>query len=178
VYHDGGEEFMTTVNEKLLADINAKDDLVFKFGDTLDVKSSIVMVVITFVGTETAYFFTKDLTGIAHTFQCISVLFLVLATIFSIAGLWPRDYWMTQPEDLSIGYAANLREHFSQNGGDVEQNVLERLVSAETDWAITRIKDNAKVNSEKARWLNMAFGATALAILFNVLTLIWFTHLF
>jgi hypothetical protein len=169
---------METVNGRLLEALNAKDDLVFKLGDTLDVKSSIVMVVITFVGTETAYFFTKDLSGTTHVFQCISVFFLVLATVFSIAGLWPRDYWMMKPEDLSIGYAATLRDHYSQNGEAAEQSILDNLISAETDWAIARIKDNGKINKQKAQWLNVAFGSTALAILFNVLTLVWFTHLF
>lgn len=72
---------MGVVNEKLLAELNAKDDLAQRLGDTLDVKASMGMVVITFLGTQTAYFLDKHVVGIAHKLQAVSVCFLVLATI-------------------------------------------------------------------------------------------------
>lgn len=46
---------MSAIQDRLLAELSAKDDLAFKLGDTLDVKASIVMVVIAFLGTQTAY---------------------------------------------------------------------------------------------------------------------------
>ena len=48
--------FHGTVCERLLIEINAKDDLATKLGDALDVKASILLVVIVFLATQTAYF--------------------------------------------------------------------------------------------------------------------------
>lgn len=57
---------MELINDRILAELSVKDDLSFKLGDTLDVKASIGMVVITFLGTQTAYLLDKHVTGISH----------------------------------------------------------------------------------------------------------------
>jgi hypothetical protein len=169
---------MSRINEKLLEELTAKDDLVFKLGDTLDMKSSIVLVVITFLGTQTAYFFDKHPSGLAHSFQVASVMFLALATLAAIVGLWPRNYWMTQPEKLVTNRIEELTEYFSKESGDLESNVLGQLGLDEIGWATKRIADNKIKNTDKAHCLYTAFAGTALALLCNVLTLVWFTHPF
>ncbi len=55
--------FHGTVCERLLIEINAKDDLATKLGDALDVKASILLVVIVFLATQTAYFLEKQTQG-------------------------------------------------------------------------------------------------------------------
>jgi hypothetical protein len=169
---------MSSVNAKLLAELNTKDDLVFKLGDTLDVKLSIVLVVITVVGAQTAYFFTKPVVGIQHTLQVCSVVFLVLATIAAIAGLWPRHYWMIEPEGLVENRIKELEAYYKENGEEVERHLPQQLELDQIGWAKTRIADNRSINNRKAWRLDAAFYATSCAIACNILTLIWFIHPF
>ena len=169
---------MDTVNGRLLAELTAKDDLVFRLGDTLDVKLSIVLVVITVVGAQTAYFFTKPVVGIQHTLQVCSVAFLVLATITAITGLWPRRYWMIEPEGVVETRIKELEAHYKENGEEAELPLLKQLEMDQIGWAKTRIADNRGTNFRKAWRLDAAFYATSLAIACNILTLIWFIHPF
>ena len=52
---------MAALAERLLEEINAKEDLSLRLGDALDVKASIGLAVVLFLGTQTAYFLEKGL---------------------------------------------------------------------------------------------------------------------
>ena len=171
---------MNSVNEKLLAELTAKDDLAFKLGDTLDVKASIGLVVITFLGTQTAYFLDKHISGISHALQAASVVSLVIATIFSIMELWPQKYLMIEPEENSTSRIPELIAHYSKYDEEVELNVLGQLILEEIQWTNQRIAANKSKNGRKAAWLEWAFRTTAIAIGLNAATLVlvWFTHPF
>lgn len=113
---------MDSINDRLLAELNSKDDLAFKLGETLDVKASIGLVVITFLGTQTAYLLDKHVTGVFHALQDVLVIFLVIATIMSIVELWPRDYIMMLnvyiPRMTRAGYfSIRAIEHLNRNSG-------------------------------------------------------------
>jgi hypothetical protein len=170
---------MGVIDEKLLAELNAKDDLAQRPGDTLDVKASMGMVVITFLGTQTAYFLDKHVVGIAHNLQAASVGFLVLATIVTVAELWPRDYLLIEPESNAIDRIAQLREYYAPYD-DVELNVLDALVKDEIGWALARINKNKGTNNRKSALLNWTFYLTAGAMVLNAVTLIlvWLIHPF
>jgi hypothetical protein len=171
---------MEMVDDRLLAELNVKDDLAFKFGDTLDVKASIGMVVITFLATETAYLLDKHVTGISHMLQAGSVIALVIATITSIVELWPRDYLMVEPEANTASRIAELKEHYSQYDDKVDGHVLKELTTNEIKWATDRIAANQSKNNSKAKWLEWSYKATAVAFVLNAITLVvvWLTHPF
>jgi|ERR1700733_11083579 len=172
---------MNSVNERLLAELTTKDDLAFQLGDTLDVKGSIVMVVITFLGTQTAYLLDKHVYGPSHVIQAVSVLCLVAATVFSILELWPRTYVMIEPESNVAKRIPELIAHYSQfNDGALEPNVLNQLTLEQIGWAKSRISSNKAINALKSGWLEKAFYATAIAFCLNAVTLVlvWLTHPF
>jgi hypothetical protein len=54
--------------ERLLEEINSKDDLAVRLGDTLDVKASIVLAAITLLATQTAYFLDQETPAFRTTF--------------------------------------------------------------------------------------------------------------
>jgi hypothetical protein len=170
---------MGVISEKLLAELNDKDDLAQRLGDTLDAKASMLMVVITFLGTETAYFLDKHVVGIAHKLQAGSVVFLVLATIATVAELWPRDYLLIEPESNVTDRIAQRRKHYAPYP-DAELNVLDALVQTEIGWARARIEENQGKNGRKSSFLNWTFYLTAGAIALNAMTLVlvWLTHPF
>lgn len=171
---------MGIVNDRLLAELSAKDDLAFRLGDTLDVKASIGLVVITFLGTQTAYLLDKHVTGLAHILQAGSVVALVAATIASIVELWPRNYVMIEPEVNTASRIIELQDHYSQYGGEVDANVLDQLTENEVAWTLDRIVANQTKNHAKGKWLDWAFKATAVSLILNAITLVvvWLTHPF
>jgi len=163
---------MDAINNRLLAELSVKDDLAFKFGDTLDVKASIGMVVITFLGTQTAYYFDKHVTGFSHILQLCSVAALVVAAVFSILELWPRKYLMVEPEQNTASRIVELKNHYSQYEDEIGPDVLSQLTENEIKWTLERIAANQSQNSRKARYLDWAYKATAAAFTLNAVTLV------
>jgi hypothetical protein len=170
-FHEG-------VYERLLAEISTKDDLEVRLGDTLDVKASIGLVVITFLATQTAYFLDKHPSGFPHGLQIASAIFLAAATIAAFIVLWPRNYILPLPESSGIDRAAELREFYSQHEGVETSTMLAQFVQDEIGWAKIRISANEKQNEAKSAWLQWSFYLTAIAMLTNIVTLFYFMHLF
>ena len=84
--------------------LNAKDELTYQRGDTLDVKASIVLVVVTFLAGESAELLAKgNLTPAGKVTQIIAAAFLALAGILVWSQLWPREYEVEAAENLLIG---------------------------------------------------------------------------
>src|SRR5690348_2991559 len=79
--------------EKLKAEnAKEKDTKQFSLGDTLDVKASVILVVIVFLATESGDFFRSNL-GVWETrLQYFSVVMLVIAGILAFIELCPREY--------------------------------------------------------------------------------------
>lgn len=171
---------MGTSNERLLSELNVKDDLSFKLGDTLDVKASIGMVVITFLGTQTAYLLDKHVTGASHYIQAGSVLALLLATVASIAELWPRDYLMIEPEESTASRIAELEAHYAEYDQSPADAVIDELTKNEIEWTRQRISVNQKNNGAKGKFLVLAYQSTAVAFILNAITLlvVWVNHPF
>ncbi len=171
---------MDQVNQKLLAALSVKDDLAFKLGDTLDVKASICMVLITFLSTQTAYLLDKHVNGTAHELQAGTVICLVIATVAAIVELWPRRYVMVEPEENLSSRIPELVDHYSKYPGLLEQSVIDQLTLEEIGWAKDRIASNQAKNKSKSRWLDVCFYATACAMSINATTMIvvWFIHPF
>jgi hypothetical protein len=151
------------------------------------VKASIGLVVITFLGTQTAYLLDKHVTGLAHILQAGSLVALVVATVASIAELWLRTYVMIEPEANTASRIIELRNYYSQphrageqNGGEVEANVMEQLTQDEIEWTLARIAANQAQNRAKVKRLDWAFQATAVSLILNAITLVvvWLTHPF
>lgn len=164
---------MDGVNERLLDELNAKDDLAIRLGDTLDVKASIGLVVITFLATQTAYFLDKHVSGAAHNMQIGSVVSLSVALIFALLELWPRTYMLPLPESSGISRAEQLRKHYAQYEDAPISAVVEQLTKDEIAWAKTRITANQKKNHRKSAWLSVSFYFTVGALILNLLTLFW-----
>jgi hypothetical protein len=142
-----------------------------KLGDALDVKASIGLVVVAFLGTQTAYLLDKHVNGASHWLQFASVFCLTIATIFSVMELWPRNYWIIAPEETSSGRVDQLADFYSRRGEVDEDVLLRQLTEDEIEWARQRIRANTGKNNSKERWLTWAFRATAAALALNMITL-------
>lgn len=164
---------MDGMNERLLEELSSKDDLAIRLGDTLDVKASIGLVVITFLATQTAYFLDKHISGAAHIMQVGSVVCLSVALFFALVELWPRTYMLPLPESSGIERAEQLRKHYAQYENVPDFVVIEQLTKDESAWAKVRIAVNQKKNHSKSIWLSISFYFTTVAMILNILTLFW-----
>lgn len=146
-----------TTNEFLGERARERDRFELDLGDAFDVKASIVLLILTFLGTISATMLTAEsLTRIPKLAQIPVIAALVISGIFCVACLWPKDYLL---DDLPATYAnwlANLRESDSAR--------LEGITSLSLELANGRITHNHALNKTKAWALNGAFWFMALAL--------------
>jgi hypothetical protein len=157
--------------ERLLTELNAKEDLTLRLGDALDVKASIGLAIILFLATQSDSFFDKCLPPWGFWVQICSVICIVGGALCAIAELWPRTYILPQPEsDVISRRIAQLTEYYAANTDGPDQ-VEDALIADEIMWAKNRIADNQKKNWAKSNALNWSFWFTSGAIALNLLTL-------
>jgi hypothetical protein len=157
--------------ERLLEEINSKDDLAVRLGDTLDVKASILLAAITLLATQTAYFLDKGILGLPHYLLIGAAGLLGLATLAAFAELWPREYQLPVPESSGIDRAAELRDFYSQHEGVESSVMLSEFTKNQIGWAQFRILKNEGINESKSLCLQFSFYLIALAMSFNFATL-------
>lgn len=157
------------IAERLLEEINAKEDLSLRLGDALDVKASIGLAIILFIATQSAYLLDKGLPPIGVWMQFASIGSIALAAAFSIYELWPRMYILPEPESSVItDRVAELQSHYDAYP-NAERNVADALLEDEMYWAKKRIADNQKKNRRKSDSLNCSFWLTIPAIALNII---------
>jgi hypothetical protein len=166
---------MSAIAERLLGEINSKEDLTLRLGDALDVKASIGLALILFLATQSAYFLDKgDLPRIGIWMQLGSIFCIVCAASFALKELWPRRYDLPEPES---NYIPKRIEQLTQHYGaypDVAANVTEAFTNDEIEWAKKRIAANQKKNWKKSNSLNLSFWFTLATVILNLLTLLMF----
>ena len=152
-----------------------RDEREFSVGDTLDVKTSVILAVIVFLAAQSDSFFHSTIIGWSLYLQYISVAALILAGIFAVLELWPRNY---QQEDSPLKYdewMEKLRLHYSESE-NVESDVLEQAILGRTQAARERAESNIRVNNRKSALLQAAFYFTVISLSANLATLA--IHLF
>jgi hypothetical protein len=153
--------------------LNAKDELTYQRGDTLDVKASIVLVVVTFLAGESAELLGKgNLTCLGKVTQIIAAISLALAGILVWGQLWPREYEVEAAEKLPK-WRAELEE-FYQDDPDASVKVLALLTKGIVDRAAERIYANDAINRRRSTLLLWSYVFTTLALRINLLTLFGF----
>lgn len=164
------------IAERLLDEINSKEDLTLRLGDALDVKASIGLALIIFLATQSAYFLDKGLSRFGFWMQIASVLCIALAAFFAVYELWPRTYILPKPEsDIIPARVKQLKEYFAsypESYPNVQENVADALINDEIGWATSRIADNQEKNWRKSNSLNLSFWATIPALALNIATLL------
>jgi len=163
--------FQERAYERLLEEMNQKDDAAIKLGDTLDVKASILMAAIALLATQTAYFLDKQTPGLAHFLLIGAGISLAFATIFSFVELWPREYHFPVPERSGIDRVAELHQFYSQHQIVDASVMVSEFTKDEMGWAQFRISKNEAINETKSLCLQLSFYLTAAGMTLNIATL-------
>lgn len=154
-----------------------RDKQEFAFGDTLDIKTGLILAALTFLAIWTGDLLKTSTTPLQVGFQTVSILSLLVGGVLSVAELWPRDYgreaiprkyldWVTETE--------KYREQYPESGtGPV---TAEQLSAERIKVAVANVETNFAINKVKSMLMFSAFFCVAVSFGVNILTLI--TRLF
>lgn len=152
-----------------------RDNKEFDLGDTLDVKTGIIAVALTFLAVQSGELIKPDMTISGVIAQTISLVFLALGGICCVAELWPRDYDREPSPEKYQDWMVKATEFRSKNP-ECEPITSEKLTTVRLERAISRIRTNLALNTRKSSYMFGAFVCLAVSFGANLFTLI--THLF
>ncbi|MGA6952630.1 MAG: hypothetical protein WBY96_16645 [Candidatus Sulfotelmatobacter sp.] len=146
-----------TTNGFLGERASERDRYELELGDAFDVKASIVLLILTFLGTTSATILTANgLTRFPKLMQIPAIAAVVISGLFCVACLWPKDYLL---DDLPETYA-----NWLEDMGESDSERLEGVTSLSFELANGRIAHNHALNRTKAWSLNGAFWSMSIAL--------------
>jgi hypothetical protein len=165
---------MSEYEAKVMEFMRSQDESEFELGDTLDVKSSIALIVIIFLAGQSAEFLQKSppLSPFWHIVQVVSVVATVIAGVLCLIELRPRKYKAPMPPGDFLGWANDIERFYTEKAADPQGSALEYMSQTEREKIKTRFSINSEINREKANLIEWAFYFTAGALLLNLATLV------
>jgi hypothetical protein len=150
-----------------------QDEREFALGDTLDIKTSIALVIITFLATQSAEFLKGTLSPAWHTIQRLSVGCIVIAGVLALLELIPRGYRLRMTPDKFLEWIKQTREFYAAQGAsDPDSSTAERISAVETMKSKDRFTVNSAINDTKASLMAWSFYFTMTAVGLNLATLV------
>jgi hypothetical protein len=154
---------MASILELLRADIRSRDEAEFSLGDTLDVKASILLVVVIFLADVTGGLLASK-SPHAHVIliwaQLLCAIFLLISGGLIVYAVWPRAYLM----EIETR-ASNLLRYFEEDPStETDLSVGEQILREDISKAVDRVRHNHAINVRKSRILSWAFYAALPAL--------------
>ncbi|MHB1935395.1 MAG: hypothetical protein ACYCOR_02280 [Acidobacteriaceae bacterium] len=147
----------------------------FTFGDTLDVKTGLILVILIFLAGQSAELFKSSATYFEKCLQLLSSASLIVGGIFAIFELWPREFLQeAEPQDYDERLLL-LRKYYSDEP-NAEEYALTRAFDERIEAAHKRIMKNSWMNEKKSKLLNTSFYCVLFSLATNLATLAM--HLF
>jgi hypothetical protein len=138
-------------------------------GDTLDVKSGILLALIavlaTVSGTLLADPHLGQLYGVA---QIASLCIAATGAFCAVWSLFPRDYSLPGAPEAYRRFFEGVGLAFPDDPDGGEHYAIEGIASL----AAQRIEVNHALNATKSKWLNFAFFPAIIALTINLITLV------
>lgn len=168
------------IQNAIADDARRLDEIFFQLGDVLDVKASIILVVITFLGALSGQVLVlKDLPLTIKLMQVIAVLLLTASLSVTICSLWPREFDAPPKPEEWLDYLEQLTKHFEDEQTDSSDLILEEFEKAKARRTLERIAKNRGITNTKSDFNTWAFRGMLIAAGVQSLTLLWlaFWHL-
>ena len=155
----------------ILLDVAYKRDIFeTDLGRTLDIKASILLVVIVFLATLSSNMVFLQLGFYIRLGQFFSVGLLSIATVLAIAELWPRDYQRENMPELWEAWITGLERHY-KGQTEKETRVLGEAVRGRAERAKERVIANRRTNETKSDLLIWSFRFTVLSMAIELMRL-------
>jgi hypothetical protein len=162
-----------TYDETIAEIVRSQDERELALGDTFDIKTSIALVVITFLATQSAEFLKEPLSACWHIAQQVSVGFLVIAGALALIELVPRDYRLRMAPDEFLHWVDEVKASYRKSAVQYpEREAIEHIKSIEIEKIKARFSANSSINEQKSWLMNWSFRATMVAVILNLATLV------
>ena len=149
-----------------------RDKQEFNLGDTLDIKTGLILAALTFLAIQSGELLKPGVTPLEALLQMFSIAALTLGGVFVVYELKPRDYSREEPPLAYISWAEKLKSE-----GVDESAIRQRIADRRLNLANERVATNLAINIKKARAMNKAFWFTVTAFGLNLFTLVLIMHL-
>jgi len=162
---------MDSMQSILLKEFTSESERSFSLGDTFDMKANVLLVVITFLAGQTAYFLSIAHSSAVRHGQMLSAFLLIVCGALTLIELFPRTYLFFSPSNGAIERKAEkLRA-----GRQVDEAVIsQELLGHAVEWARERAIHNKAINKVKSAILTVVFWVMSGAVAINLITLILF----
>jgi hypothetical protein len=161
------------VCEQLIEEhLRAQNSLEYALGDTLDIKTSIALVVITFLATQSASFLALNMPRHWHNIQVLSVICLCLAGLLAVVELVPRVYKVGLKPSEFATWVKGVQAFYNADAAHSEQRTLDFIRRKQIEQLERRFEHNSKLNARKSLAVTGSFYLTILALVLNLLTLL------
>jgi hypothetical protein len=149
-----------------------RDRQEFALGDTLDIKTGLILAALTFLAIWSSDLIHDGLGFYQKLAQYISVVSLIIGGAFAAAELYPRDYDREATPSKYQAWIADADEKHKQHPDDADSVNAEAFTSARLASALQSVQTNLAINRTKSRLMICAFFCTMMAFAVNVLILL------
>ena len=141
-------------------------------GDSLDVKASIALVVVAFLGATSGTILTVATLGFySKLIQVVAIAATGGAGLCGFISLWPKIYWLEDFPQQYLNWAQGMASYHK------EQFSHDMLLRKDMHEVEVRITKNHTLNVAKSWWLFGAFAFLGLAIVAEIISLFLLTGL-
>jgi len=140
-----------------------RDRFELALGDTLDIKTSIVLVFVTLISAVVVPSLAGEANKIMQLAQLLVLALLVASTVFCVLELYPRDYFLEELPEHYVAWLTKLQTYFSLHP-NADPNLTATFSNGIVEMAKERIEKNHKLNKEKSDHLFRAFRFSVYAL--------------
>ncbi len=154
-----------------------RDRQEFALGDTLDIKTGLILAALTFLAIQTGDLLKTSTFVLQFSLQACSILALIFGGALAVAELWPRDYEREAPPKKYLDWIADIdkyREDYPDTG--IEAITIQKLTEERVKVAVSNVQTNLALNRMKSKLMFASFACVIVSFAVNIATMI--THLF
>lgn len=156
----------------ILENLQSQNDIEYALGDTLDIKTSIALIVIIFLAAQSGGFLASHMPRHWHVIQLISVGCLIASGVLSVWELLPRTYKVGLAPDEFIGWVQRVKAFYSTDGvPNPEAKTVEFIRRKKVEQLQKRFAANNAVNTMKSFVVTGVFILTLASLVLNLVTL-------
>ncbi len=147
-----------------------RDKEEFALGDTLDIKTSIILVVLTFLASQASNLLPTMNANFSSTVVVLfyaAIAFLLLGGMAAVGELWPRNYNREATPEKYEKWLDDLRDYY-KGEPDPESRALAEATLRRAEITKERIQSNLAINRQKSWLMTTAFIATVIAFTLNL----------
>jgi hypothetical protein len=161
-----------TYEQIIFENLKSQNDIEYELGDTLDIKTSIALVIIIFLATQSGGFLATAMPRHWHNIQLVAVICLVFAGLLAVSELFPRTYKVGLEPDEFIKWAQDVEGFYNAKASsNPEKKGVEFIRRKVADQMLRRFTANSAINSLKSKLVTWVFGLTLTALILNLFTL-------